>query len=672
MEPCRLLSLIQQLPWRIVRTKSAEATEGLTTAAKAVPVASTPFIMSTNMTIQELLSLSTAEAVCYMDTMATPREVQEEYHEMRCQIAEQVSLNEQAALQASLNEQAALEVMVRELEASLTTISDREEEAAQPSVPIAPTLPAVMAHVDRMAVPVLDPHHRDVVTRDVWSSSSLSLESSDISYDNIVPFATLPEPCYLPGIRIPSLLSPAISEWILTQRTEGDWYAYTATPFGGDLREEGATISPASLALPPSPDILPATAVSTPDPAPTSILLAAAAQGAASVAEFSFRDNSYTQQQAHLRFWLCDGQEHQYDHNQYEDEMGGHPLCHALLTLQGPLRHLLDDDTTLDHGRHTLAIVGKYPGLPRLRVLATVAANSDALPTHDHPIPDQVMIHAPTPTYAPTAASDSMPDLTQFPTSLDFSLPDRRLLHEKLSMDTKEPREINDKEDFQSTELHRPKRKAPDDKEIGEFQAGPRKRLRLTDPAIIRFLAGCRLGILEGMHRIENMLWHHYDVSEDNFPTTYVQHPLLFDTEAAKLHTLWNLLHHKCRYTLAALLFEVLTIHIKAGHALAHMLNAGYLEEQYPEELSRYWELLPTFPPDTFFESDSELNEHDFRIFDLNYEENGHESDRLSSSADSMDDHTGQSPSWAVDRITSGAGSSDSIDSVYVLAPEDF
>jgi hypothetical protein len=139
------------------------------------------------------------------------------------------------------------------------------------------------------------------------------------------------------------------------------------------------------------------------------------------------------------------------------------------------------------------------------------------------------------------------------------------------------------------------------------------KATRLANEEVIRIFAGVRLAILEGMGRIEGMVWTHYDVSEvcahyrdiarlcsqertmvayqEHFPSLYFRHPLLFDSEAARAHTLWSVLHHNCRYDLANLLFDVLTIRFRDEYALSHLLNVEVLTSRYAQ--ARYWELLP-------------------------------------------------------------------------------
>ncbi|KAJ6568393.1 hypothetical protein DFH09DRAFT_1080763 [Mycena vulgaris] len=203
-----------------------------------------------------------------------------------------------------------------------------------------------------------------------------------------------------------------------------------------------------------------------------------------------------------------------------------------------------------------------------------------------------------------TASPTPSPDLFQSSTGLDFSLPSHRtpgvldVIREEGSTAEEEMLERRNGKRPTNEEVNGPR---ASHKRFRKFQGDLLRRnvlihealkaARLTDDSIFRALAGVRRAILEGLRRVESLVWQRYGVAEYNFPSVYVRHPLLYDSEAARLHTLWSVLHHQQRYTLAGLLFEILTIRLRDDFAISHLLNAGFLDSQYPD--AQYWELLP-------------------------------------------------------------------------------
>ncbi|KAJ6502686.1 hypothetical protein DFH09DRAFT_1102350 [Mycena vulgaris] len=201
------------------------------------------------------------------------------------------------------------------------------------------------------------------------------------------------------------------------------------------------------------------------------------------------------------------------------------------------------------------------------------------------------------------ASPTPSPDPTQSPTSLDFTLPGRQ------ASGALDPIPESQEEESATDEMMEQRNGKRSTFEEGNRSKEPHKRFplkvaRLTDDSVFRSLAGVRRAILEGLRRIESLVWQRYGVAEFNFPDVYVRHPLLYDSEAARMHTLWSVLHNQQRYTLAGLLFEILTIRLRDDFAISHLLNAGFLDSQYPD--AQYWELLPY----------AETNPYDYPVYE--------------------------------------------------------
>ncbi|KAJ6525472.1 hypothetical protein DFH09DRAFT_1328994 [Mycena vulgaris] len=200
-----------------------------------------------------------------------------------------------------------------------------------------------------------------------------------------------------------------------------------------------------------------------------------------------------------------------------------------------------------------------------------------------------------------TASPTPSPDLSQSSTSLDFSLPSHRASG-VLDVIPEEDSKIEEEMTTRRNE------KRSMNEEGGGYRTShrhfPLKAARLTDDSVFRSLAGVRRAVLEGLRHVESLVWQRYGVAEFNFPSVYVRHPLLYDSEAARMHTIWSVLHHQQRYTLAGLLFEILTIRLRDDFAISHLLNAGFLDRQYPD--AQYWELLPY----------AEINPYDYPVYE--------------------------------------------------------
>jgi hypothetical protein len=166
------------------------------------------------------------------------------------------------------------------------------------------------------------------------------------------------------------------------------------------------------------------------------------------------------------------------------------------------------------------------------------------------------------------------------------------------------------------------------------------KATGLTDDKVVRLMAGVRLALLETGSRLEDLVWHRYGVTDVStsgawklfrcaelrtcvfqrfFPSRFLHHPLLFDLEVAKMQTLWSILQRNGRVYLADKLHELLSIRLRNEYVVSHVLNAGYLDFNYPEGEANYWDLLEdpdnvsthhrTFSENQVYENSSEAGE---------------------------------------------------------------
>ncbi|KAJ7026013.1 hypothetical protein C8F04DRAFT_1268608 [Mycena alexandri] len=223
----------------------------------------------------------------------------------------------------------------------------------------------------------------------------------------------------------------------------------------------------------------------------------------------------------------------------------------------------------------------------------------------------------------------SSPDAMQCPTSLDWSLPDSdrsdppsptKLTAENLERLQKEdggpphskvaqkaPRTHFSK--FHGDELRR---------SVLEHEAY--RATGLTEPQMIRAVAGCRVALMEGIYHVDILLWNHSSVhlevrdrlrhieeacspwfsthhpsdyaEQASFPKTYKRHPFLSDYDAARAHTQVHTLQRLGFDELAKLLRQLLVLRFRDDIVITKLFNAGHLEEQYPEVLHRAWDLL--------------------------------------------------------------------------------
>ncbi|KAJ7035055.1 hypothetical protein C8F04DRAFT_1182745 [Mycena alexandri] len=412
-----------------------------------------------------------------------------------------------------------------------------------------------------------NPRRGRVVTRDRWSSSdSATSDSYSQSYDevSIPPLSALGE-----------RLSTLDSSWG-SARSEGSVEVFSANPTWviDDAIARMRELSTGENESSGEP------------PASTRNSSSLSSYRLSSPGDHSpERPTMPLELQEALMDWVEEGAEHRRTTNYYEEEMVCDPGRQALEILHGSLARFVDYDAMEAEG---------------VRVLTT-------------PSPLERMMNA-----SFSSDSDAGPGPTQTATSLDYSLPSgsesssaRR--ENWAAESTGDDGVMVVASDLIATSLDvQPphasgfKRKRSEDDEEGSNQTGRRKKFLieraalsaagLTDTRITELFAGVRLGILETSRRAEEMAIYRFEVSERSFPAFFAHHPLLHDLEAAKLQVLAHILRRQGCEGPAKLLYEILAIRLRDEYAISHLLNAGYLEDNFPEETSRYWELMGVWP----------------------------------------------------------------------------
>ncbi|KAJ7905741.1 hypothetical protein B0H14DRAFT_2554196 [Mycena olivaceomarginata] len=339
-----------------------------------------------------------------------------------------------------------------------------------------------------------------------------------------------------------------------------------------------------------------------------------------------------------LMRWIYKGKAHQQTHLHFEDEMGCGPANCALRALHGPLSTFVD--------------------------YAAMAAEGISDLHCPSPPPYGLDNHPPIP--------DDTPDSDSSSASLDPSLPGRSLpLAVSAECSTVEDEAGSGiPDDFEAVDVQQSvgsKHKNPDGETGGLNQQGMRKKtskfvgdsLRcmvlnreavkatgLSDGTVVRFMAGVRLAILEAGRRIEDMVWHRYGITDvheswpwktgaaanfrhdgmfqHSIPTRFLHHPLLFDVEVAKLQTMWHILQRNGRIKLADALHELLSIKLRNEYVVSHILNAGYLDYNYPEYESSYKDLLDD--PETLSNYRRTFSEYQMHQYDADSEDQDSES----------------------------------------------
>jgi hypothetical protein len=152
------------------------------------------------------------------------------------------------------------------------------------------------------------------------------------------------------------------------------------------------------------------------------------------------------------------------------------------------------------------------------------------------------------------------------------------------------------------------KRKAPDDRNgrrqrsfskfAGEFlrkstiSRAAFKATGILDADVIRKFAGVRLATIETARHMEDIVWKLYGISEQSFPTEPTRHPLFHEYELAKMYTVLDVLQRNGRFRLANNLHNLLSIRLRDDYAVSQLLDARFLDANYPEFGEDYRELL--------------------------------------------------------------------------------
>ncbi|KAJ7356727.1 hypothetical protein DFH08DRAFT_1047594 [Mycena albidolilacea] len=188
------------------------------------------------------------------------------------------------------------------------------------------------------------------------------------------------------------------------------------------------------------------------------------------------------------------------------------------------------------------------------------------------------------------------PNPTQSPTSLDFSLPSP-LKAEPLSQeeDLREADLFEQDAHAESSAMGRnsgSKRKVPDNQKGQCQRAFTFKATGILDTDVIRKFAGVQLATIETARRMEDIVWKLYGISEQSFPTELFCHLLLHEYELAKMLTILDVLRRNGRSRMASNLHNLLAICLRDDYAVPQLLNARFLDTNYPEFGEDYHELL--------------------------------------------------------------------------------
>jgi hypothetical protein len=183
------------------------------------------------------------------------------------------------------------------------------------------------------------------------------------------------------------------------------------------------------------------------------------------------------------------------------------------------------------------------------------------------------------------------------------------------------------------------KRKAPDDqtgrrqRSFSKFAGESLRKITVSraafkatgilDADVICKFAGVRLATIETARRMEDIVWKLYGISEQSFPTELFRHPLLHEYELAKMLTVLDVLRRNGRSRMASNLHNLLAIRLRDDYAVSQLLNARFLDTNYPEFGEDYHELLrdgtevPTPPPVATPPADEHESDVDSEMFEL-------------------------------------------------------
>ncbi|KAF8211237.1 hypothetical protein K438DRAFT_1958360 [Mycena galopus ATCC 62051] len=389
---------------------------------------------------------------------------------------------------------------------------------------------------------------------------------------------------------------------------------------------------------------------------------------------FTFQPGNPEDIQLALYFWAYDGALKQLDARRFEDDFGSEPAEKVLRILHGPLHRLVDYTAMAAEGVQHLQEQASPPAHPLSSIFEHSVTSDDSPDSFCSPTSLDYSL----PTHTPMRSTRSTTPSTLLSlVACSGYLP----IEDNHSAEPIKPTESDPESDERGDatrigvgiDLHRVsggasspssdcKRKNPDGDTDGEFQQGHRQRVfgkfrgddlrkntieleafkaaaaravATASPDDIRYLGRIRLAILAMSHFLEEVCWRLYGIDENTFPDKYPRHPLLYDIEAAKVQTLWAILHRHGHERLANNLHELLSIRLRGDIAGIHTLDAKYLDERYPEQDARYWDLLrdpyaaPVTRPQFVARMDydtSESDESDDEEMQLGYPDSEHHS----------------------------------------------
>ncbi|KAF8211152.1 hypothetical protein K438DRAFT_1959335 [Mycena galopus ATCC 62051] len=519
-------------------------------------------------------------------------------------------------------EMASEEALAKELEEGLLQARNTATDRTRADTPF-PHIPAAVASThDRTNEPshtaLLDPpvfHRRGrVVDRELWSSSSPSQSGSSTSSDS---YENINQRRW----------SPAVTEWSV----ETPDFMFNPTWV---IDEAVARALNAEAAAPP-------TTAST-----ASSTNATTSSNETTSPGFMRHSTAF-----HSLLFSQEPRGSSLDARRFEDDFGSEPAEKALRILHGPLHRFIDYTAMAAEGVHNLQDAAPHRPYP-LSPISERDAPSDDSWSH---VRSPTSLDFSLPTYAPTHPAHSittsaLPPLWRFPFRVRRGGEAVQIGEGIDSTRTGVGIDLRRLPDGVSSPAVDRKRKNPEGDTDGEFQQGRRQRtfgkfrgedlwknvvenetlkaaaaraVAAATPEDIRYFGGIRLAILAMSHFLEEVCWRLYGIDETSFPDKYLlHHPLLHDLEAAKIQTLWTVLQRQGRERLANNLHELLSIRIRNDIADTHLFDAAHLDECYPEQDARYWDLLrePHVTPTTraefatrmgFSDSDSDDSDDD-------------------------------------------------------------
>ncbi|KAJ7478687.1 hypothetical protein B0H11DRAFT_1916670 [Mycena galericulata] len=155
------------------------------------------------------------------------------------------------------------------------------------------------------------------------------------------------------------------------------------------------------------------------------------------------------------------------------------------------------------------------------------------------------------------------------------------------------------------------------------------KAAHLREPRVLGALALVRRELLSGIERVQDILVREradfraareryfeenewiieYREDDPKFSgSRRLNHPLLFDVEAAKLQIIYILLYQRGLFELAALVDKLLALRFRDSYPIALLLTGGFLDYYaYPNDDSDFWDSLGSSSHDGSADMDLEL-----------------------------------------------------------------